>query len=424
MEKQPVTNPPLVHSETKLDNQALVPSALPLDQQSAKFCENCHAKVEGAYCSECGQSVESSLKYFWTVVLHLLDDIFSFDSRANRTILPLFFRPGFLTDEYIAGRRVHYVPPLRLYLFISIVFFLSLKFFTNTAADEFGKEQAGYTEYTKFMTSLKSELSENPEDKKASLIAIQQQLQTLEQDLQAEKSSARYRIAKRALDIQLNRYKDKEALTTSEQEELAELSAKLAKARQGLAVEFDDPTFSIGTTSGDGINISFLSPETNKMLNAKGRDIEAKIEKYMAENPTKLIEFAIDKLPPLMFLLLPIFAFLLKVMYLFSKRLYMEHLTVALHSHSFIFFALLIVELADVAYDKLDVTHPTIAEGISYIGMFTLVWIPIYLFMMQKRVYKQGYIFTFIKYSIIGLIYSFMIIATGLAAFIWGVVEA
>ena len=66
--------------------------------------------------------------------MHLLDDIFSFDSRASRTLWPLITRPAFLTKEYFAGRRVHYVPPLRLYLFISIVFFISLKFFI--AADD------------------------------------------------------------------------------------------------------------------------------------------------------------------------------------------------------------------------------------------------------------------------------------------------
>ncbi len=112
-------------SETSLDakNDAL---------SDIKYCENCKAPLNGPFCSNCGQEVDSTLKYFWVVILHLLDDIFSFDSRASRTLVPLVARPAFLTNEYFAGRRVHFVPPLRLYLFISIVFFITLKFFVTS----------------------------------------------------------------------------------------------------------------------------------------------------------------------------------------------------------------------------------------------------------------------------------------------------
>ena len=94
-----------------------------------QVCENCHLPLNGPFCANCGQEADSTLKYFWVVIMHLLDDIFSFDSRASRTLWPLVTRPAFLTNEYFSGRRVHYVPPIRLYLFISIVFFITLKFF-------------------------------------------------------------------------------------------------------------------------------------------------------------------------------------------------------------------------------------------------------------------------------------------------------
>ncbi|MCO4800076.1 MAG: DUF3667 domain-containing protein, partial [Colwelliaceae bacterium] len=128
-----------------------------LPQKEVKTCENCHAKVEGMYCSQCGQSVESTLRYFWSVILHLLDDIFSFDSRASRTLFPLIFKPGFLTNEYIAGRRVHYVPPLRLYLFISIIFFISLKFIAVEDGSEvlsINSSKSNVTELTKHIQQL------------------------------------------------------------------------------------------------------------------------------------------------------------------------------------------------------------------------------------------------------------------------------
>lgn len=133
------------------------------NKTDAVICENCHAKVSGSYCSQCGQSIESTIKYFWSVLLHLLDDIFSFDSRASRTLKPLLLKPGFLTQEYIQGRRVHYVPPLRLYLFISIIFFISLNFFAVDGKDQLVHEQrmaAPLEQVTQYIGQLEHSLND------------------------------------------------------------------------------------------------------------------------------------------------------------------------------------------------------------------------------------------------------------------------
>ena len=90
-----------------------------------KVCQNCGLQLNGAFCSKCGQPEESVIQFFGYVIMRLLDDILGFDSRAGTTFFPLIFRPGFLTNEYIRGRRVHYVPPIRLYFFVSIVFFIT-----------------------------------------------------------------------------------------------------------------------------------------------------------------------------------------------------------------------------------------------------------------------------------------------------------
>ena len=89
-------------------------------------CLNCGADLGGSYCSACGQkhtSLEISLR---SLVSDTLAGLFSFDSRLLRTLKPLIVRPAFLTTEFWSGRRVRYVPPLRLYLFISFVMFLGL----------------------------------------------------------------------------------------------------------------------------------------------------------------------------------------------------------------------------------------------------------------------------------------------------------
>ena len=61
---------------------------------------------------------------FWGLIRDLLGDIFDWDSRVWRTLRPLAFRPGLLTGEFLRGRRAHYTPPFRMYLILSVMFFL------------------------------------------------------------------------------------------------------------------------------------------------------------------------------------------------------------------------------------------------------------------------------------------------------------
>ena len=84
-------------------------------------CQNCGNEVENDYCSFCGQVYESRIKPFANFILDFLGDIFVLDSRAAITIKKLIFHPGLLTEEYLQGKRVKYVPPTRLYVLLSLV---------------------------------------------------------------------------------------------------------------------------------------------------------------------------------------------------------------------------------------------------------------------------------------------------------------
>lgn len=90
-------------------------------------CSNCGTVLEShfEFCPNCGQEVESNsdLKSLFT---HFLSDYFTFDSKIIRSIKPLITKPGFLTLEYLKGKRVHYIAPLRMFIFLSIIFFLIL----------------------------------------------------------------------------------------------------------------------------------------------------------------------------------------------------------------------------------------------------------------------------------------------------------
>ena len=87
-----------------------------------KLCKNCNYELVGLYCSECGQknsqllSIKETLKEF-------TDNVFSFDTRFFITLKYLITKPGLLTTEYWLGRRTKYLPPLRLYLVMSLMYF-------------------------------------------------------------------------------------------------------------------------------------------------------------------------------------------------------------------------------------------------------------------------------------------------------------
>ena len=403
-----------------------------------KECENCHQPLNGPYCANCGQEADSKLKYFWVVIMHLLDDILSFDSRASRTVWPLVTRPAFITNEYFAGRRVHYVPPIRLYLFISIIFFLTLNLFIggdNNKVININDKQALITQVKGHIKILRADelklekvLEGNIEgalegnDKaarlKADIATFNGYLSDLNSDYGVGNNKKIIKITRKLVELEFDKVKGD--LPEDEQARFDALITSRVKAKKGEVNSEEEPDLTIGNNGDGTIIFYFLSDEHNKKLSTFSKELTGKFEKAFNSDTGPLIEQIIGKLPQLMFILLPLFAFLLKIMFIFSKRLYMEHLTVALHSHSFIFIAILLSEMLELLDDYLEPTSPSIANFFGVVAGGLLLWIPIYLFLMQKKVYKQGYFFTLVKFTIIGTIYSMMILVTGLIAFVWG----
>jgi hypothetical protein len=87
-------------------------------------CTNCSTELVGPYCAECGQRQVDLDRPFREIGSEAMEAFLSFDTRILRTLWPLISRPGFLTVEFMAGRRARYVHPLKLYLAICVVFFV------------------------------------------------------------------------------------------------------------------------------------------------------------------------------------------------------------------------------------------------------------------------------------------------------------
>ena len=95
-------------------------------------CSNCQSSLDGEYCSTCGQRNLDLEKPIWSLVGAAISETFEVDGRAASTVRTLFRHPGMLTSEFLAGRRVAYSPPLRLYLAFSIAFFLLIAWFASS----------------------------------------------------------------------------------------------------------------------------------------------------------------------------------------------------------------------------------------------------------------------------------------------------
>src|SRR5262249_20055404 len=94
-------------------------------------CENCDAELQGHWCAQCGQPAIEYRRSFRYVVADLLNEFLNWDSKFFNTIALLILKPWRLTNEFLAGKRVRYVNPLRLYLLASVLFFLAVNYGTK-----------------------------------------------------------------------------------------------------------------------------------------------------------------------------------------------------------------------------------------------------------------------------------------------------
>jgi len=96
------------------------------------YCENCGAPMAGPFCAQCGQHAVDYRRSFRHIIVDVLDSFLSWDSKFFATIGWLIARPWHLTNQFLAGRRVRYVHPLRLYLLVSILFFFVVNYWAKS----------------------------------------------------------------------------------------------------------------------------------------------------------------------------------------------------------------------------------------------------------------------------------------------------
>ncbi|MBA5606831.1 DUF3667 domain-containing protein [Duganella sp. FT3S] len=267
-------------------------------------CANCQATVSGNYCHQCGQETvlhpPSTREFLHEFIGHYV----ALEGKLWGTLGRLLFRPGALTNEYVRGRRVRFVQPLRLYLTLSVLFFALIKLANP-------------------INLASSETAAGPAAKPAAVHAEQGQGQG---------------------------------------------QAAPARAQRGEVVFFDDD-------GGDGdllvTGLKDFWPAGAAKLKHQEQYLSSLTDAQRVEVFTEgFYHFA----PYAMFLLLPLFALYLKLLYLGSGRRYGEHLLFALHVNAFAFFLFMCLMLP----------MPGVAKFAAWI------WLLAYLPWAMRRVYRGG----------------------------------
>lgn len=328
-------------------------------------CLNCGTALEGPFCHYCGQPDRNFLRFFPALLREFLSETLELDSRFTRTMKPLLFLPGRLTRDYLDGRRFRYTPPVRLYLFSSIIFFLLAAFLSSDAITD------------------SVQISDESDSGIQITADTEEDLARVEEALSALPPALREQVVTDLSEATKLRRQEEEMFSSDE-------------------IMFNDQPWH---PEDNPLVIGWLPDSFNEWVN---EEIGASPEKAkrISEDPRLIVREVFDILPATMFVLLPVVALIFKFWYLFSGRFYIEHLILALHNHSFVFVILIFTLLAETAESWFGARGFGTLERISYaIGNAMPLWIPIYLIGSLRTVYQQNWFLTLAKGFVIALSY-------------------
>jgi hypothetical protein len=391
-------------------------------QATSRQCGNCGAQLLGEHCYACGQPVKGLVRHFGSILGDFFDSVLNLDARTLRTLAPLLVKPGYLSLEYFKGHRVRYVSPVRLFFFLCItaIFAVTVAFDFNEARLDSRQDDLARAQTVADAEHIRDEALKSLQEARDAVPDTPGARVGMDIGIQRVKDEAQDRIDWiRARDAAIKAGQpippwDAAADEDDDDGGDAAPAADAARAsngtqgppppRRGLRVRTDQMQFNDRPWNAktNPVTVDWLGERGNGWLNAligRAQENAQAIEK----KPRLLFDAFFGGLPQTLLVLLPVFALLLKVMYVFKRRLYMEHLIVALHSHAFLCAALLVMLLV---YKLREAVPPGFFHGaLGFAEAAIWIWMPLYLLIMQKRVYRQGWIMTLLKFVILGTCY-------------------
>jgi hypothetical protein len=388
---------------------------------STDNCLNCGEVLTGQHCAHCGQRASVRVISLWGMLKDLTDDLLDWDSRVWRTLRPLAFKPGWLTQQFLLGRRVSFTPPFRLYLILSVGFFLLASIGNSGNVIEFRNDSEG----TGFMIGPHVDKPGNgepgsgvpgtdgvatpggagspsaPAAEKAPAAADgkppaaappPQQDAAAGQPLDA--------ATQRAIDAVVAKIPDAEEREKVRAELQQKLSRVPAGERETVSKVIADPC------SPENLKIDFGGH------NSYEQRLRLACTKVMSDKES-FGRAVFANIPKTMFVFLPLMALVMAVLYVGSRRYYVEHLVFFVHFHAFFFLGCSVILLAErlgnAGSGPFGRALDTLASILEFIFVFYLPW---YLYSAMRRVYGQGRFWTLTKFTVLLAAYFVSILLT------------
>jgi hypothetical protein len=335
-------------------------------------CENCGAPLTGRFCSQCGQPAIDYRRSFRHVIVDVLDSFLNLDSKFFATIGWLIVRPWHLTIEFLSGRRVRYLHPLRLYLLASILFFFAVSYWAKSV--HLDPKHLSAEDRAEIASDLKDQ--DIPPQVRAKV----------------EKALKIQSLAPKAVAKTEKETKGEE--TPHETQDNAEEKKQTKPQDQdyGPFLKFD----------------SKPSTPFEKWVEDRAKE---KIGEHGSKAQLFLIT-VISNLPYMMLCCIPLFAFVLKILYIRQGVFYIDHLVYALHIHSFAYVGVMLIGLITMGLNR-------VAPGQLAGWIIGLLWLgfAVQIFLSIRRVYRQGWFFSIFKFFVGGFVYLFVLCIAVAATF-------
>jgi hypothetical protein len=350
-----------------------------------KTCLNCGHQVEERYCPSCGQENIERRQPFHFLFTHFVEDFTHYDGQFWGTVKNLLFRPGKLTNVYLEGKRQKFVPPVKLYIFVSFITFFMFALFPMINLN-FGSKENVDSSKAKFLEKMKSlETHKILDSIKAKKILT-------EEDSTAIKS--------------LNALPDSTQIEGFE--DALEMNKKI-DADVGFGEYKTKKSYDSATAKNPSAFDFIQTPIAHKFFELKEKGVTKK------EILKNMVEKSFHNLPKALFIYLPVFAFFLWIFHSKKKWWYFDHGIFTLHYFSFLLLNILLIFLvAKLA----SLSGFWLINLILYLALsLLLLYIIAYFFIAHRRVYRaHGIVSLFIGSILFTLnLFAFMILVIGLA---------
>lgn len=326
-----------------------------LPQRKDKNCLNCETEVIGKFCHNCGQENIEPKESVWHLVSHFLEDITHFDGKFFTSLKDLVLKPGFLSHEYMIGRRASYLNPIRMYLFTSAIFFLI--FFTF-----YKVEQKNIKQSTIFGGSAYKQVAKMDSAK------LSEFTKSINNGTPLSRAEVLSRMDSTGIQLSPGKYRSRK--------------------------EYDS-LLKTGVKKHNWIE---------RQMVYKNFDLK---EKY-GSDPKLIITAFVNKLqhslPQMLFVLLPLLALILKLVYIRRKQFYyVDHVIFIIHFYIFVFLVMLLI----FGLGKIkSLMHQS---WLTYLEIFLVLAIFFYFYKALRNFYKQGRGKTIFKYLILLVLFLFSI---------------